>query len=174
MEIRMENKIFAGYSEDLSISYLYEQYNQLFSNCSMLITCLDSSRELVKLDKWISFVENQRIKYEKIGESFYFESAMVENLFLSKKTFYGFDEIYLFKNKKPSFSPDEQFTPEVVSFANKLPNKLVKIIQEINAEIFISDGIGCGLNIASTSPLDVYKINDVEKQCREFYKPYEI
>ncbi len=151
MEIRTINNIYLGFDGNLTIMEFYKNNSEFFKDYSVLITCLDSSRDLKKLTKWVKYLEDFGIKFEVIGKAFFFNDIFSQKLFILEKTFYHFDEIYFFKNKRPTFSPDEQFTSEIIEFNGSVPNKFFEIMNKIGAERFLSDG--CGLNMASKTPL---------------------
>lgn len=162
----MENKKISGWNigfADLTISELYEDYPGLFNNSSILITCLDSSRDLNILWKWIAHLEENRITFKKIGSGFWFDKSLVNLLFNLKKTFFHFDEVYLFdNNNQPKFYPEHSFTTDAYNFSESIPQEFVTTLTEIGAIGYLSDG--CGLNFAYSRDIDLNKIRDIERR----------
>ena len=147
--IREHEGIYYGFV-DSSITEVYRCFSQFLQSRDILITCLDSTPQVAKLEKWRAHLIHAQINHQVIGDAVYISSQHVEALFKLGKTFYGFDELYLLR-QRPALKdlPGRRYTSDGFNFSEQLPPDFVAAFIRLRAEGYLSDG--CGLNFASQS-----------------------
>lgn len=138
---------YCGFKE-LLISDLWKHLPTFFTEFNLLITCLDSTRNLRTLTRWLARLEESSISPYFVGDAVAIRAKDVGTIFEAGTTFYGSDEIYLVR-EIPSQLPERlrSFTTDSVRFTTSLPVEFVKTFRSINASRYVSDGAGgLGLN----------------------------
>ena len=149
MSFRRRGNCYFGFV-DLTITEVHADYPRFFEGFDMLITCLDSSPQIIELTKWMDYLQRTRWNYRVIGRAVWIDSANVAAVFKQSKTFYGFDEIFLMRGVPRAASlPRYHYTPGGQTFAKRIPSSLTRAIASLKAHRYLADG--CGLNYVCES-----------------------
>lgn len=143
---------------DFDIASLLTVYPEFASSYCCLITCLDSSSDVVG-----AFSSSYKhVNFESFGT---FVLISGEDLVAHRNVFNGFDEVYYFEKtvwaQKLSTLKStlwcEHFTSDNVDVTKNIPSTLSNILIKSEAIRFTSDG--CGLNLICESYDVLTKVN---------------
>jgi hypothetical protein len=149
MKYNKIGKFFFGYA-DLTITEIGRYCPDFFYGMSMLITCLDSTRPVIKLSRWMQMLDSRKFAAERFDDGILIPASETMRIFREGFTFYGFDEIYLFKDRPLLVKSEKSvFTTAAYNFSENVPLDFIRGFLEIGATRYISDG--CGLNFACES-----------------------
>ena len=144
---------------DLRITDLAKKCPDIFSDRFLLITCLDSSTKVCQLSVWKSYLEKASIPHQWVSAGALIMPEGTARLFGDKKTFFGFDELYLLSAPPPrEFKPDTHFTSDQCVFFDGVPDSVFVHLQKSGADGLLADG--CGLNFAVTDLESAKKITN--------------
>lgn len=148
MQFKRINNFYFGFV-DLTISKIYKYCPRFFENQHLFITCLDSNEKLSQLNDWIQYIQNKKWQYKMLGNGILLWPS-IEEIFADNKTFFGFDEVYLFDCEKvPACNPTRRYTTDGFNFSSELPADFVKQFMKMGALRYLADG--CGLNFVCES-----------------------
>lgn len=156
MDSRIINGFHIYFAKDFGITQFLSCYPDFYRGYSTLITCIDSNRDVMFSEE--SF-KRDNVQYQVIGQALLIQEPSLANMVKKGTYFPLFSEIYFFKDKVPLFRPEDRFTSDGVYFDRDIPNLFFETMDKIQADRYLSDG--CGLNIASRTPIDVKKIEDI-------------
>ena len=157
--------IFLGF-EDLTIAEIGSNCPEFFYGMSMLITCLDSTKTVTKLSKWMQMLHNRKYAAECFDDGIWLPADETMRIFEEGLTFHGFDEIYLFKGRPLLLgSPISVFTTDGYNFSENVPPDFINGFLERGATRYLSDG--CGLNYACESEQLVQLIKKLTRKREE-------
>ena len=143
---------FIGFT-DIRISDVATVFPQFFDGMHLLITCLDSSRRVSGLTKWMDMMKEKKIVFQPLGDAVWIPSDSTANLLRAGKTFYHFDEVYLFNADSQPPVPEEigggVFCTDCHNFEENIPEEFISRFLDIKATRFLADG--CGMNFACES-----------------------
>jgi len=159
MDARIINSFYIYFAEELGITQFLSYYPEFYKGYSALITCIDSNRNVMFSEE--SF-KRDKVRYEVIGQALLVQESSLANMVKRGTYFPFFSEIYFFKGKVPLFRPENRFTSDGLYFDEDVPDLFFETMDKVQADRYLSDG--CGLNIASRTPLDVKKIEEIEAQ----------
>ena len=149
MKYQQRGDYFLGFA-DLTISEMGRSCPGFFDGMSLLITCLDSTTPDHKLARWMRMLDERNYAAEHMDDGIWIPAERTVRLLAEGLTFYGFDEVYLFKTR-----PVQQglrrgiFTTDGYNFAEVVPPDFVNAFFAMGATRYLSDG--CGMNFACES-----------------------
>ena len=148
-------------SANLNISMVGDKYPEFFNSCSTLITCLDSSEAPAKHPKWVDRLSSMGINYKLLGDFVWIPQNQISELFRDGRTFYHFDELYLFRDFPEKLEPldvwqavDDNF------FKDNVPIEFMNQFLRVGAIRYLSDG--CALNFVCESEELASRMLEVE------------
>jgi hypothetical protein len=129
----------------LSIFDIVEHLPEFFADLGMLMTCIDSSRDVLSV---ASASKHQMWKgFEPHGKAVWLPPSAVAWQIENGWSCDGFEEIYLLPRPTSTILlTDEKFTSEGDNLAEAISTEFLKRFRTIQAVRFLSDG--CGLNFA--------------------------
>lgn len=141
---RIFNETAFGYRKDLSIPNILEEVPAFFNGVSLLLTCIDSSNEV------IAHLDPEYLLSKGITHSAHLGSMLINvefaEAFKNNFGFCSFDELYLLPENSNllKYAITEHFTSETYELGAEIPENFLKIFNEMGAIRYLSDG--CGLN----------------------------
>lgn len=116
---------------------------QIYSGFHLLVTCLDSCSKPATLRKWKDHLRESGIDYDVIGNYVWINSNDVYKLFISTNSFYGYDEIYLYKDRNLLVElPSECFTGDRMVIEESSIDEFYGMFIKSGATRYFSDGDG--------------------------------
>lgn len=159
MKYQQKGVFFFGFA-DLTISEMRRDYPAFFDGMSLLITCLDSTTPVAKLAKWMHMLDERNYAAEPFDDGIWIPEEQAIRLLTEGLTFYGFDEVYLFKTK-PILKGMRKgvFTTDGYNFAEDVPSAFVDAFLAMGATRYLSDG--CGTNFVCESVASLRLIEEI-------------
>jgi hypothetical protein len=139
---------YYGYAEG-HIDDIYNAFIGFFKGYSILITCLDSDTNVSGITKWLQYLEESHIPYSVHGTAIFIGERYIDQLFLDKKTFFGFDSLFLCNHVLEPMLVDK-YTTEIVRFDKEVPSSFISGMKKMGAVRFLADGIGLNYSCESS------------------------
>jgi len=166
MKYRQTRGYFAGFV-DLRIADIAEPCPEFFEGFALLITCLDSSPDVVTLSRWVTYLKSKEWRPLPIGRAVFIPAENTGGLLEDRQTFFGFDEVYLLKEELPRELPhptDRAYTTDGFDFGESVPDAFWRYFANVGAVRYVSDGVG--LNFACESRGCVQRLERLERELR--------
>ncbi len=130
----------------LGITSAWDNCPSFFSGLWMAVTMIDSSH----VSQSGGSLTDGGIAWVEVGGAIVIEPDSVGEVFARGRTFYHFDEVFLFASFPDAILfPDQHWTSEVASFSSVLPDEFVRWFLRLGSLRYLSDG--CGLNFCCES-----------------------
>lgn len=140
MKFQIISSHYFGFNPDLSITDIFEFFPEFFENHDLVISRLDSSRGLKKLTRWIQFANENRYIESWINDYVYIKKENVSKVFLDGETFFGFDEVYLFKNLS-TLTIRKHFAADMDQLDKRIPPTFPNNFFQTKASRYLCDGM---------------------------------
>ncbi len=159
MKIIKDGDFYRAYHPKGGIKDIFNKNKSIFNSKNILIATLDSNMDL---KEYTGVLQSKGVHCALIGKSCLLFSDSVEKVFYDGNTFNSFDEIYLLNDSEVSKISEIRFPPirDEVSFDKEEITGWKENMEELGADLFFSDGIGCGINFGGKNLALVKKIGE--------------
>ena len=144
-----ENGLWVGQFE-ARISDLVSECPGAVSECFLVVDILDSTSPVASLSAWTQGLDDAGIAWTAVDGRVVIAPEAVPRLVAARKTFYGFDQVWLCSRMpRAGEIPAGRFTSDVAAFESGMPEPLHALAVQPWFVALLADG--CGLNVATSS-----------------------